>query len=342
LAPQANIDLTDGATIANVVRIDKLRALVRAATKTKLLDGELCGPSIRFLPRAAPLDGVALQSLVAPEVPLRAMPSALDVAAWLGSDEALAQIKTRGDDKLAGYSRAMSALYLSRSHDRHASVYSSSLDVVGSMLAPSVSRTSLAAARTAAYRSAQLDSALSVWTAFRADFSGVHAHLQNAPPSPNPTPSMKPALVYVEPEVETIGNLLSLVRQTSRGLSALGAIAPTSPAHSVLNDVDELLTNAFEVALLAANDESPTPTQRATLATLAAWMDSLETAMQSNTIRSVVVHRNQEDGSVLRESTGAIQSLFLAMREPNTKRLILAIGAHSPHSESIEKMPKAP
>ncbi|MEO7108826.1 MAG: DUF3160 domain-containing protein, partial [Polyangiaceae bacterium] len=211
LTPSAKIDLTDGTTIANVVRIDKLRRAARNATKTKLLDGETSGPSVRVLPSAAPLDGVAMQNLVAPAVPLRAMPSALDVAVWLGSDEALSQITARGDNKLAGYSRQLSALFLSRPRDRHTSIYSSSLDVVGSMLAPSVSRSALAASRTAAFRGAELDSALSTWIAFRADFSGVHAHLQNAPPSPSPTPSVKPALVYVEPEIEVIGNLTALI-----------------------------------------------------------------------------------------------------------------------------------
>ncbi len=335
LAPAAKIDLADGSTIANVVRIDKLRVAVRNGAKPKLLDGELCGPSIRFFPRAAPLDGVAMQNLVAPSVPLRAMPSALDVAVWLGSDEALSQISARGDNKLAGYSRALSALFLARPRDRHSSIYASTLDVVGSMLAPSVSRNALAASRTAAFRSAELDSALSAWTSFRADFSGVHAHLAAAPQSPSPTPSMKPTLVYVEPEIEAIGNLMAVVRQTRRGLDAIGAIAPMSPAHAVLTDVDELLTNAFEVALLAANDEGPTNSQRATLATLPAWMDSLETAMTSETIRSTVVHRNQQDGSTLRESTSAIQTIFLALREARTNRLVLAVGAHVPHTEQI-------
>jgi hypothetical protein len=338
LAPAAKIDLTDGTTIANVVRIDKLRVAVRNGAKPKLLDGEVCGPSIRFFPRAAPLDGVAMQNLVAPSVPLRAMPSALDVAVWLGSDEALSKISTRGDNKLAGYSRALSALFLTRPGDRHSSIYASTLDVVGSMLAPSVSRNALAASRTAGFRGAELDSALSAWTAFRADFSGVHAPLAAAPPSPSPTPNLKPTLVYVEPEIEAIGNLMAVVRQTSRGLDALGAIAPTSPAHAVLTDVDELLTNAFEVALLAANDEGPTTSQRATLAALPAWMDSLETAMMSQTIRSIVVHRNQQDGSTLRESTSAIQTIFLALREARTKRLVLAVGAHVPHAESIETL----
>ena len=341
MTKNAKIDLTDGTTIANVVRIDKLRVAVRAAATPKLLDGELCGPSIRFLPFAAPLDGVAMQNLVAPSVPLRAMPSALDVAVWLGSDEALREISARGDNKLAGYSRALSALFLARPRERHTSIYSSSLDVVASMLAPSVSKTALAASKTAAFRSAELDSALSAWTAFRTDFSGVSSHLTSAPPSPDATPSTKPTLVYVEPEIEAIGNLMSLVRQASRGLDALKAIDPTSPAHAVLADVDELLTVAFEVALLAANDESPTTTQRATLATLPAWMDSLETALGSETIRSVVAHRNQGDGSTLVESTKAIETIYLALREPRTDRLVLAIGGHVPHLEEVVPAPVA-
>ncbi|MEO8875578.1 MAG: DUF3160 domain-containing protein [Polyangiaceae bacterium] len=336
LAPKAKIDLTDGTTIANVVRIDKLRALVREAAAPKLLDGEVCGPSVHFLGASVPVDGVAMQALITPAVPLRSMPSALDVAAWLGSDEALAQISARGDNKLAGYSRALSALYLSRPRERHASIYLSSLDVVASMLAPSVSRAALAASKSAAFRKTELDSALSAWTSFRSDFSGIRAHLGAAPPSPALTPNAKPTLVYVEPEIEVIGNLTALVRQTLHGLDALGALNVTSPARSVLQDADQLLTVAFEVALLAANDESPTAQQRATLATLPAWLDSLENALDSETVRSVVVHRNQGDGSRLRESTQTIENIFLALREPHTHRLILAVGAHVPHVEEIE------
>jgi len=338
LAPKAKIDLTDGATIANVVRIDKLRALARDAATPKLLDGEVCGPSVHFFGASVPVDGMAMQALITPAVPLRPMPSALDVAAWLGSDEALAQISARGDSKLAGYSRALSALYVSRPRERHASIYLSSLDVIASMLAPSVSRSALAAAKSRTFRKTELDSALAAWTSFRSDFSGVRAHLSVAPPSPAPTPNAKPGLVYVEPEIETIGNLLALVRQALHGLDGVGALGPGSPSRSVLQDVDQLLTIAFEVAQLAANDQSPTTEQRAVLATLPAWMDSLETALDAETTRSVVVHRNQLDGSLLRESTKPIQNIFLALREARTNRLVLAVGAHVPHVEEIEPM----
>ncbi|MGH7328442.1 MAG: DUF3160 domain-containing protein, partial [Polyangiaceae bacterium] len=120
-SPKAGIDLTDGRTIANVVRVDKLRAMLRAAFTPKLMQGEMGGRSIRALAAPAPPDGVAMQDLVTPSVPLRSMPSALDVAAWLGNEEARREISSRGDDKLAGYTRSLSSLYSSRPRDPHAS-----------------------------------------------------------------------------------------------------------------------------------------------------------------------------------------------------------------------------
>ncbi|HEX7665978.1 MAG TPA: DUF3160 domain-containing protein, partial [Polyangiaceae bacterium] len=123
LAAKAQIDLTDGTTIAKVVRVDKLRVLARETWSAKLLQGEVGGCALRVLGAPAPPDGVAMQSLVAPSVPLRFMPSALDVGAWLGSEEARRAITARGDDKLAGYTRAMATLYSTRPNDPHASLY---------------------------------------------------------------------------------------------------------------------------------------------------------------------------------------------------------------------------
>lgn len=342
-APRAGIDLTDGRTIANVVRVDELRSMIRAAFTPKLMQGEMGGRSIRALAAPAPLDGVALQDLVTPSVPPRSMPSALDVAAWLGSDEARREIAARGDDKLAGYTRSLTSLYSSRPSDAHASVYSSALETFATMLAPSVSEAALPASRTQAFRALDVDTALSAWTTFRCDFSGVlPARLDASVPSPTPTPHATPSLVYVEPKIEAVASLVAVVRQALRGLDDMHAFAPVSPARAALRDVDELLTTAFEVALLAANDESPTPSQRATLAALPAWMDALETAMRSDTMRSVVVHTDPSQRLELEESTIAIDTLYLAMREPGTKRLVLVVGAHVPHVERIVPITKSP
>ncbi len=150
LAQKARIDLTDGATIAKVVRVDALRVLARQTWSAKLLQGEVGGCALRVLGSPAPPDGVAMQLLVAPSVPLRFMPSGLDVAAWLGSEEARRAITARGDDKLAGYDRAMTTLFATRPNDPHASLYASTLDAVGTMLAPSVSTSASSTARSRA------------------------------------------------------------------------------------------------------------------------------------------------------------------------------------------------
>ena len=343
LAPKVGLDLADGRTIASVVRVDALRALLRAKLAPKLMQGETDERSIRALAAPVPLDGVAMQDLVTPSVPLRSLPSALDVAAWLGSEEARRQITVRGDDKLAGYSRSLTSLYASRPADSHASVYASALDAIGVMLAPSVSEAALPASRSPLFRALGVDTALAAWTTFRADFSGLsYVGLDTALPGPSATPHAAPTLVYVEPKLEAIASLTALVRQALRGLDDMHAVAATSPARAALRYVDELLTTAFEVALLAANDESPTATQRTALAALPAWMDELETAMHSDVVRSVVVHTDLAQDLRLEESTAPVSALYLAMREPATERLVLVVGAHVPHVERVAPIAKSP
>jgi hypothetical protein len=140
--------------------------------------------------------------------------------------------------------------------------------------------------------------------------------------------------VYVEPHPVAIGKLVSTVRQLSRGLTAVGALAQASPARALLSDVDELLTVAFEAALQAAVDEPPSLDQSATLAQLPAWLDALERAADSDAMRAVDVHTDLGAGTVLEETTGGLAELRIVVREPGSGKLVVATGAVLVHDET--------
>ncbi|MEO8800138.1 MAG: hypothetical protein ABI551_19750, partial [Polyangiaceae bacterium] len=126
------------------------------------------------------------------------------------------------------------------------------------------------------------------------------------------------------------------------GLDAMKAIAPNSPAHIVLGDIDQLLTIAFEVALLAANDEAPTEAQRRTLSTLPAWMDALEASLDASTVHTVIVHIDHLHAEALEETTAPVSSAYVVFRDPADGRLLLTVGAHVPHAEKTVSVTPEP
>src|SRR5262249_20982934 len=158
----------DVQAIANVAKVDRLRHATVERTPPRLYDGDAGarapegdtgGAFLRatasarvFPPRATP-DAEVLQGLVFPaggqladvEAPetardgVRALPSAVDVAAWLGANEARTILHESRNDAYAGFDAALTRLSARRPPDeqRHASLYMTALDVLATMLAPS-------------------------------------------------------------------------------------------------------------------------------------------------------------------------------------------------------------
>jgi hypothetical protein len=325
-------------------------AFARASTSVRL-----------FPPRATP-DAEVLQGLVFPAVGalsaardggaapataregLRALPTGLDVAAWLGAAEARDVLHAAGDDAYAGYDAAMERLYARRPPEgaRHASLHLSALDAIATMLAPSAADAAQPSTMTSQWRRRKLGVALAAWTALRhaqvpfARFPlGPMPAAATLAPSSAGTPIALPA--FVEPAPEAIAKLLALVRQTARGTWAIAALPPDAPARALLGAIEQVLAASLAIASREANDEPLARAEAAALAELPARLAAIDAALGAShaDLVSMVtdVHTDLGPGLALEEATGELDDLYVAMREPRTGRIVLAVGASLPHYE---------
>ncbi len=373
-ATAANLDLRDSGWFANVAAVDRVRRSSARKRPARIDDGAggafapagldpslplgRIAPTFRLVaPRFTP-DAAVLQSLVFPVVGLlsraespptsrdgrRALPSALDIAAWLGSAEARAALHDSGDDAYAGYARSLDRLVRAqpppRSIERHRTPYLSSIDTVQTWLAPSMGDRVQPGATTVEWRARKAAVGLGAWTEARHDAVSM-ARVQIPDVHMPPRGSGDPAVpVFVEPHPEAIADLLALVRQTARALVADGAIAPGGPADVCLQEAQELLWEALGVAVHESADQPVPPDLLAAMAAFPARMRALEAALGSvggaDVPLVVDVHIDETSGEALEEATGPIEELWIAMREPATHKEWLAVGASVPHLETTE------
>jgi hypothetical protein len=378
-AASQKLDLRSGDWFANVALVDRVRHAAAEARAARTDDGALgsaapaggsgpalaigrLAPGFRLVgPRATP-DGELLQSLVFPlvgaltrtEPPptardgVRALPSALDVAAWLGSDEARAQLHATGDDAYARYAPTLDRLSRARppegSVERHRTPYLSMLDAIETWLGASAGDRAHAGASTAEWRARKADVALAAWTELRHDASAMaRVQVVDARLAPR-TPAQPGVPIFVEPHPEAIAKLVAVVRQTQRALLAAGALAKDSPAVAVLDEVDDLLWTAFEVAVAEALDRPVPPAATAALAAFPARLRALEGSLAASGAIDVPlivdVHTDRPSGRVLEEALGRIEELWMVVREPETHRLWVGVGAAIPHHELVESAHK--
>jgi hypothetical protein len=371
VAVQAGDDLKDARWIGNVAKVDHVRHLAVQSHVTRLFDGAggvragmptamdaavRAAPSVRLVGGRASPDGEVLQGLVFPMVGAmkaakppptardgeRAVPTGLDIAAWLGSTEARFVLRETGDDAYDGYEQALDRLYQRRppanAVDRHSSLYVSALDALATYVGPSGADPGEPGVATSAFRRRKIEVTLSAWTSLRHDamsFSRL-ASPQTATAAP-PKSATPEGDAFVEAHPEAAAKLLALVRQAAKGLTALGALPSDSPARAVLAEVDDLLWVALGAALHEANDE-PFPAELASaLAALPARMAALEervaTSGTADVPMVVDVHTDLAPGRVLEEATGYIADLYLVVPEPRSRKLVLAVGASIPHYE---------
>ena len=380
-AASAGIDMKDARFIANVVQVDKLRHAATREHVTRLFDGPggvrmaardagagragtggaaRMAPSLRvFGARTAP-DGEVMQALVFPAIgamtptehppptsrdAVRALPSALDVASWLGATEARAALHDAGDDGYEGYDAALERLARQRATDdtlaRHGSLYTSSLDAIATYVAPSAADAGQPGAVAQAWRQRKMETALSAWTFVRHDaitFTRLPLAASGTADPPRTASASTPAFVELHPEA--IATLVGTVRQALRGLTAMEALASDSPARAMLKEVDDLLTIALGIALRQANDEPLAPQEAAALASFPARMVDLESriALTGSADTPVVadVHADLAPARVLEEATGYVDEIYIVVAEPRTRRLVLAVGASIPHFELVQ------
>jgi hypothetical protein len=357
VAASIGVALEDPTHVANVVTVDRLRRRAAQARQPVVFDGAgapaRAGIAMRLFGGHASADSMVLASLAGARLGngsanppalardgFRALPSALDLAAWLGAKEGRAALRDGGLDAFSGYEAALAQAIATRPDDvapsRHASVHGSLLDVVMTWLAPQdgAPRTlSSAAAQRAA-----IESALAAWTFARHDGQPLSR------PAPLRTPrSAKdlevkgaplPALVELAPDV--IARLVATVGQMKRGLAVVGGLPATSPAMTSLAEVEDILRVALRVAIREANDEALSAEDTSALASMPARLARLEEG--SGAVVPVVAELvvDAAGDRVLSTATGAIEAAATIVREPGTGRLLLAVGAHVAQHELVE------
>jgi hypothetical protein len=369
------LDLRSGDWLANVALVDRVRHAAAQARPARTDDGALGSeapssgvdpalpigrlvPGFRlFGPRATP-DAELLQALVFPRVgPLtrpepprtardgvRALPSALDVAAWLGSGEARAQLHASGDDAYARFARTLERFARARpapgAVERHRTPYLSMLDAIETWLGASGGDRVQPGASTTEWRARKADVALAAWTELRHDATAMaRVQVLDVRVAPR-APAQSVVPVFVEPHPEAIAKLVAVVRQTERALLAAGALAKDSPAVAVLDEVDDLLRTALEVAVDEALDRAIPAATIAALAGFPARLRALEGTLAASGAVDVPlcvdVHTDRPSGRVLEEALGPIEELWMIVREPETHRLWLAVGATIPRHEVVQ------
>jgi hypothetical protein len=360
LATTAGVDLTKPEDIANVVRVDKVRARALAGRAPAAYDGSgiagRAGIGVRVFGGHAPIDSVALQSLVGEPVGLareeaatasidrlrkgqRVLPSTLDIAAWLGAREARAALREEHADAFDTYDAALANAQTTRpsAHDDrlHASLHGTLLD---SLLAWANERP----APTPAIERAHMESILSAWTLLR--HSGQVLSRTRAPMPWAATElrvSGAPLPVFVEPQPEVIARLVGAVRQTRRGLEALTKLPPHATA--LLVETEDMLRAALKGAERHASDEPLTPEETAALASLPARMERIEgDASAEHGPVVAVVYSDPPSRRVLAAATGPIEPVLMLAREADKDDPLLVVGAHVGHWEIIEGFETAP
>ncbi len=379
-ARQSQLDPEALDWLANIVAVDHVRHAAASAHVALVDDGgggdevprDLDGraptgrlsPTFRLVgPRVTP-DSQVLQALVFPsvggltgaEVPptardgLRALPAALDVAAWLGSPEARAALRASGDDAYARYASTLDRLIRERPSagaiERHRTPYHSFLDALETWLKPSAGEPVAPGAAAPEWRARKVEVALGAWTQFRHDAMAMSRAVVRDVRLPAPPEVDTPVPIFVEPHPEAIADLLALVRQTQHALVAEGAIGEHGTAATVLDEVQDLLWNALGVAIQETADQPVPSALLASLAAFPARLRALEAALRPAAATAVPlavdVHADVSSGRVLEETLGRIEEAWMTIREPGTRRTWLALGAALPHAESVAPMAQRP
>jgi hypothetical protein len=367
LARANAIDLRGGDDIVNTAKLDHLRHA--ASREPALFDGSSSvrtsgdggapwwrpARSMRLIPLRATLDGCLLERLVFPFVgalspadspsealpAIRAMPSALDVAAWLESGAAKLALALRGDLRYAGFDSALSSVpFPSDELSLHASLFGSGLAAISTWLRPSSVEIREPRIRSEAHDRLKLETALVAWTLLRHDALPFGHGRVRSPTAALRTPApIRSSLgqVFIEPHPEAIAGILGMIRQMRRGFIEIGALSEDDPSVAILDETESLLTLALEGSVRAAASESSFAELEVRLAEFPARLAALEQQAGPAAEPLVIdVHLDIRSARVLEEATGAIDELFTLVQDPVAHRSIVTIAAAIPHFEFSE------
>jgi len=280
---------------------------------------------------------------------IRALPTGLDVAAWLGSAEAREALRESGNDAYEGYDDALALLRQGRPPDatptsagRHGTPYLSMLDAIETWLRPSAGDGCHPAAVTSDWRKRKADVALAAWTDLRHDATALTRVPLELGTLPARLPGDTATPAFVEAHPEAISKLSGFVRQVSRALSAEGWLPPDAPALQLLDEVDDLLWTALGAAVYESADAPMPDVLAAALSGFPTRLRGLEAALAESKSVDVPlvaeVHVDVPSGRALEEATGRIAEAWIVVREPGTHRAWLALGASIPHYELVQPM----
>ena len=362
-AARSGVNPRSPAWLANVVPVDRVRHAIARGRDSAAF--RLLGP------RATP-DSEVLQSLTFPSVgartpatatvtwnqpdridrapassprAVRTLPTALDIAAWLGSGEARASLRESGDDAYDRYDETLDhAIRMRRpegtSAERHRSPYLSMLDAIETWLAPSAGDIVQPAASTSDWRKRKVEVALAAWTELRHDATSLTRIPLAAASLPASSPELASVPAFVEPHPEAIAKLAGVVRHVRRALVTEGELPAGSPALRILDEVDDLLWTALGAAVYEAADEALPPRLETALSAFPSRLMALESVLTDVGSAEVPiaadVHADPSSSRVLEEVTGRIDEAWIVMREPATHRMLLALGASIPHYELVQ------
>ncbi|HEY1696726.1 MAG TPA: DUF3160 domain-containing protein [Polyangiaceae bacterium] len=371
------LDLRSGDWFANVAAVDRVRHATARARLARIDDGSLgsiaprgglapampigrLAPGFRLVGPAATPDGELLQALVFPLVGKytggepaatdrdgqRALPTALDVAAWLGSKVARDRLHAAKDDAYARYDEALRRLEAARppqgALERHRTPYLSMIDAMETWLRPSLGDAVQPGAGTTEWAARKAEVALGAWTELRHDATAM-ARVQVVDLRIAPRTTVEsPVPVFVEPNPEAIAKLDGVVRQLRQELVGAGLLPRTAPSLAVLDEVDDLLRTALGVAEHEASDEAVPQDLAQALAGLPSRLRALETTVASAGAADVAliadVHSDRPSARALEQAVGRVEELWTVERDPETHKLWLAVGASLPHFEIVTPM----
>ncbi len=346
LAEALKVDLAKPSAVASVVAVDHVRHRAALVRPPRVYDGSgglSAGGrppmTVRVLGGHAPPDALALATLLSGELArARPLPTALDVAAWLGAPGIRTTLRESGLDTAPLYEDALGRALATRPGEddaaRHGSIEGSLLDV---LLAWAEAKE--AGARSVATERARTESLLASWTLAH------HLGRPFARPAPR-VPSRRelevtgaPLPVFVEPKPNAIAHLYAAVRQANKGLGALGALDPKSPQRTALAEIEDILALCLRAASRAHDDE-PTPEADLTaLAAVPARIAALEGDLPDADLAVLTdVATDPRGRRVLVAAVAGVEPALVLVRDVarDPPGVVLAVGAHLVFTERVE------
>jgi hypothetical protein len=270
---------------------------------------------------------------------LRTLPSALDVLSWLGSDEARIDLHARHADEFDRYDQTLSQLVRRFDADdlatRHATPYASLLDAIASYIKAAPADGFEPFAQGKAARKRKLETSLAYYASLRHDTVAFsRAPIDALPSVLKNRPATAPPATFVEPHPEAIAKLIAAILQLRKRLEAASLLPKDGLSDVLMDTAEELLRTSLAAAIAETNDTAFPQQLQADLAyfptALAEWEAWLGKTNDPMLELSADIHTDLQGARVVTLATGPLEALHTIIREPDTGRMIHAVGAHWP------------